>query len=211
MSKMSMHTVDRQIIERVLASSPDIDSDEHEAEPLSLEDAQMYMKLLPAREADILELCSLKKKQKEIASIFGITQGAVSHRIARANERLEFLKKMPKVEDSTLMTQLREVFSQLDAEVVFYMVRTTCQSKTAHILNEKWKGKHPRLTQVKVRHKFKRAVQILQDRKDEFPRYTTVATLAKYIDEKGLYMLHEVNLPHFFKGFEAQMDMTDTL
>lgn len=212
MGRLYTHAVDQKILERIVASPLDPDQAEHEAEPITLCEISAYLDLLPPREVDLLELHALKKKQKEMAMIFSISQGAVSHRLARAAKRIQFLRDMPKIEDSVLMTQLREVLPQIDAEVTFFMIRTTCQSRTAQILNERrGNSHHGRLTQVKVRHKFHRAVGILKDKAEEFPKYQTTADLAAYILKCGLYMLHEVKLPHFYKGEKAQIDMAGVL
>ncbi|MFA5436731.1 MAG: hypothetical protein WC372_11895, partial [Candidatus Neomarinimicrobiota bacterium] len=122
---------------------------------------------------------------------------------------LFFIRDMPKIGDRELQNRLKEVFTESDADVVFYMIRTTCQSKTAQIVNKKYRQCN--LTQVKVRHKFHRAVLQLSERAKDDPRYEVTATLAQYILEKGLYMLHEVKLPHFDKGSVAQIDMTNCL
>ena len=122
-------------------------------------------------------------------------------------KRLRFLRDMPKIEDRELQGQLKEVFPAIDADVVFFMIRTTCQSKTAQLVNRRFKASN--LTQVKVRHKFHRAVTALSNAAKDDPRYETTATLAFYILKKGLYMLHEVKLPHFDKGATAQIDMSN--
>ncbi len=204
------HTIDQKIMERVIASPIDSDIDDHEADPLDISELEPYLNLIPPREVDLIDMYYHKeKKQKEIASFFSISQGAVSHRLTRAIKRLFFIRDMPKIGDRELQNRLKEVFTESDADVVFYMIRTTCQSKTAQIVNKKYRQCN--LTQVKVRHKFHRAVLQLSERAKDDPRYEVTATLAQYILEKGLYMLHEVKLPHFDKGSVAQIDMTNCL
>jgi hypothetical protein len=196
MSKSKLRSVDHKILERTAAAPVDLDNDEHEADTLDITELEPYLALIPPREVDLIDMYyRKKKKQKEIATFFSISQGAVS------------LRDMPKIEDRELQGQLKEVFPAIDADVVFFMIRTTCQSKTAQLVNRRFKASN--LTQVKVRHKFHRAVTALSNAAKDDPRYETTATLAFYILKKGLYMLHEVKLPHFDKGATAQIDMSN--
>jgi DNA-binding Lrp family transcriptional regulator len=208
LNKSRIHSVDHKILERTAAAPVDLDLDDHEADFLNIDELEPFLSLIPPREVDLIDMyCRKKKKQKEIATFFSISQGAVSHRLTRAKKRLIFLRDMPKIEDRDLKTQLKEVFPAMDADIVFYMIRTTCQSKTAQMVNQRYRNSN--LTQVKVRHKFHRAVIALSSAAQDDPRFEITATLAKYILDKGLYMLHEVKLPHFDKGAEAQIDMAN--
>lgn|GEM_PF-3185164 len=199
-------SMDSAIMENMVASPTNLDKDEHESERLDFEGLTPYFALIPEREVDLIEMYfQQKKRQIEIARFFSISQGAVSHRLTRAYERLQFLRDMPKVDDLILIKRLKEVLPAMDAEITFYMIRTTCQTETADIINKRVKNKY--LTQVKVRHKFKRSVNILKKKALEDQKYILVASLADYINEKGLYMLHEVKLPHFFKGTCTTINM----
>lgn len=213
MPRVKTHYVDQHILERTVASKKESTFDEHEEDSLNFEDLKPYLDKLPDREVDLIYMyyCD-NKKQKEIASYFSISQGAVSHRLTRAKKRLVFLRDMPKVDNKTLRRKLLNVFNEVDAEVMFNMIRTTCQTKTAGIVNKVmgYEGK-AQLTQVKVRHKFHRGVDILKKRATEDTSYTTVALLAEYMKEEGPYMLHEVRLPHFEKGNKVEMDMAGAL
>ncbi|MFA5436732.1 MAG: sigma factor-like helix-turn-helix DNA-binding protein, partial [Candidatus Neomarinimicrobiota bacterium] len=72
-------------MERVIASPIDSDIDDHEADPLDISELEPYLNLIPPREVDLIDMYYHKeKKQKEIASFFSISQGAVSHRLTRA-------------------------------------------------------------------------------------------------------------------------------
>lgn len=170
-----------------------------------IEDFKPFIDKLPQREIDLIDLYYKKnKKQKEIAHFFGVTQGAISHRLSRARKRLAFLRDMPK-----LTKDIREVlssyFNELEIDVVIYMIETTCQSKTAVILNRKYKFKdRNKMTQVKVRHKFDRAIEKLKKLKRSHPEFKDVLELVKYVKE-NLYMLHEVILPHFDRGYKVKM------
>lgn len=210
MSRTRMRTVDHKILERTVASTKDTDFEEHEETPLNIEDLEPYLDKLPDREVDLIDMYyRANKKQKEIAAFFSISQGAVSHRLTRARNRLKFLRDMPKINDEHLMDKLNEIFNEVDAEVMFYMIRTTCQSRAADIVNKrkKLRDKKSKLTQVKVRHKFHKGVERLQELSQQDTTVGIVFDLAYYILDGGLYMLHEVKLPHFDKGSIVQMDM----
>jgi predicted transcriptional regulator len=170
-----------------------------------LEDFKPFISKLPQREIDLIDMYYKKnKKQKEIANFFGVTQGAISHRLSRARKRLAFLRDMPKLTQD-IRGALEEHFNGFEIDVIIYMIETTCQSRTATILNEQHKleGRDV-MTQVKVRHKFDRAIAKLSKLKKTFPELKDVLDLVKYI-KSNLYMLHEVILPHFDKGFKVRI------
>jgi len=170
-----------------------------------LEDFKPFINKLPKREIDLIEMYYKRnKKQKEIAHFFGVTQGAVSHRLSRARKRLAFLRDMPKLTQD-IREVLEDHFSPFEIDVIIYMIETTCQSKTASILNDKYRFKgRNKMTQVKVRHKFDRAIIKLKSLKKSNSEFKDVLELVKYI-KKNLYMLHEVILPHFDKGYKVKI------
>jgi predicted transcriptional regulator len=170
-----------------------------------LEDFKPFISKLPQREIDLIEMYYKKnKKQKEIANFFGVTQGAVSHRLSRARKRLAFLRDMPKLTQD-IRAVLEDHFTAFEIDVILYMIETTCQSKTASILNEQYKLEgRDQMTQVKVRHKFDRATTKLNKLKKANPELKDVLDLVKYI-KNNLYMLHEVVLPHFDKGYKVKI------
>ena len=141
------------------------------------------------------------KNQKDIAKMFGVTQGAISSRISRAKKRLEFLRDLPKLGDSELDDMLGSHFETIEIDIIKYMIMTTCQSKTAEIINEKFglKDTKKRMTQVKVRHRFEKCLQILSDLRKNKPEMAKYYNLLDFI-KKNLYKLHEVKLPHFDRG-----------
>jgi len=171
-----------------------------------LEDYQEFISRLPQREQDLIEMyCRARKKQKEIAAFFGVTQGAVSHRLCRAIRRLEFLRDMPKVEGD-LGELLAGHFDPFDIDVIQTMIETTCQSRTAAILNKRHRLRgDKRMTQVKVRHRFERAIGKLASLKEDHKELATVHDLAVYV-KGNLYMMHEVILPHFNRGKRVKYD-----
>lgn len=165
-----------------------------------LEDYEDFIRRLPQREQDLIDMyCKNRKKQKEIASFFGVTQGAVSHRLTRALERLRFLRDMPKLTQD-LRVLLKDHFISFDIDVVETMIETTCQSKTAEILNKRHRLRGDKqMTQVKVRHRFERSIAKLEQMVPDHPELDIVHKLAVYV-KKNLYKMHEVILPHFNRG-----------
>ena len=50
------------------------------------------LKQLPKKEQDILRMYfELGKEQKEIATVLGLTQGGVSHRMSKSRRRIQYL------------------------------------------------------------------------------------------------------------------------
>lgn len=179
-------------------------------EPLfRFEDFRPFLDKIPQREVDLIEMYYREdKKQKEIADFFGVTQGAISHRLSRARKRLKFLRDMPKLEDDPRV-MLADYFSEFECDLFVFMIETTCQSKTADILNEKYKlSEGEKMTQIKVRHKFDRYIDRLKQLKRIHPELNSCYELARYV-KNNLYMLHEVILRHFNKGFKAQYIQVD--
>lgn len=173
---------------------------EQEENNLSYDDFVPFLDKLPSKERDLIRLYYyMDKKQKEIAEIFSVTQGAISHRLSRASKRLRFLRDMPKLNDD-LDVILRPYFTEFEIDLIHIMIETTCQSRTAEILNEKYNliG-DDKMTQVKIRHKFERFIERLKKNKRKNSDLAICYKLLKYI-QKNLYMMHEVVLPHFDKG-----------
>lgn len=177
-----------------------------EVDNFKFEDFLPYISKLPPREIDLIEMYYRKeKKQKEIAHFFGVTQGAISHRIKRAKKRLEFLRDMPKISED-IKSVLSPYFEELEIDLILLMVETTCQSKTADIMNTRYNLKdNNKMTQVKIRHKFDRYIKKLEKIKENCTHLIDCYKLVVYIKD-NLYMLHEVILPHFDKGFKVTYD-----
>jgi hypothetical protein len=177
------------------------------SQPLfQFEDFQPFLDKIPQREVDLIEMYYREeKKQKEIADFFGVTQGAISHRLSRARKRLKFLRDMPKLADDPGKIMMG-YFEPFEIDLYVFMVETTCQSKTADLLNIRYHllGKNC-MTQIKVRHKFDRYIDKLKRLRKSHVELSGCYELAKYI-KKNLYMLHEVILPHFDRGFRARYE-----
>lgn len=177
---------------------------------VSYEDIRPFLDRLPPREIDLIELYFHEKKnQKDIAKMFGVTQGAVSSRLARAKKRMKFLRNLPKISDQEIEDGLNKYFDVLELEIIKCMMATTCQSKTAEIINQKYDlhDEKTRMTQVKVRHRFEKARIFLKTAKDKNPELAKFYDLLSFI-KKNLYMLHEVKLPHFDRGYSAVMGLS---
>jgi predicted transcriptional regulator len=169
---------------------------------ITYEEIRPFLFRLPAREIDLIELYyNERKNQKDIAKIFGVTQGAISSRLTRAKKRLKFLRDLPKISNKEIDDSLSIYFDQLELEIIKYMMLTTCQSKTAQLINKKFgfvDGKR-KMTQVKVRHRFEKCMFRLKEEMKKKPELRRYYKLLDYIKE-NLYKLHEVKLPHFDRG-----------
>jgi len=152
---------------------------------------------IPAREADLIEMYFLqKKRQADIALIFGVTQAAISYRLDRGIQRIKFLLSIPRVTEDDLRTVLPLVFSKspIDVDILVGMWATTCQSEVAEKLG---------LTQGRVRHRFFRAVKTLETKAkgDETHepdvRFEPYSKVFKAIASKKFNILREVKLPQW--------------
>lgn len=169
---------------------------------ITYDEIQPFLNRLPPREIDLIELYyNERKNQKDIAKIFGVTQGAVSSRLSRAKKRLKFLRDLPKITNKEIDDCLGEFFEKLELEIIKYMMLTTCQSKTAQLINEKFNfvDRKRKMTQVKVRHRFEKCLLRLKDEMKEQSDLKKFYKLLEFI-KKNLYLLHEVKLPHFDRG-----------
>jgi len=177
---------------------------------VSYDEIRPLLSKLPDREIDLMELYYRhKKNQKDIAKMFGVTQGAVSSRLSRARKRLKFLRDMPKISEEEIQENLGRVFDTMELEIITSMMKTTCQSKTASLINEKFglKEEKKKMTQVKVRHRFEKCISCLQEKskdRSDMKEYLNFLLFLK----KNLYKLHEVKLPHFDRGKYAVFSLS---
>jgi DNA-directed RNA polymerase specialized sigma24 family protein len=153
--------LDPSDIERMFSTEDGISSYPSAHEELSDESkvemaqVQNLLHLIPAREADFVELYFFNKiRQTTIAELFNISQPTVCYRLQRAAERLRYLIDMP-VHNVRLMEQdLRGVLTdERDIKIMLGMVRTTCQSEVAQELG---------VTQGFVRHRYLRTIDRLK-------------------------------------------------
>ncbi len=158
---------------------------------------------IPQREADLIYLYYIqKKRQADIAEIFGVTQAAISYRLDRGLQRIKFLLSIPQVTEDEMRETLAEVFEEIDVNILVGMWQTTCQSEVATRLG---------LTQGRVRHRFFKSVAALEEavKKDTevndgqpskfAPFHKIFAAIAgKGPDKiKGFNILREVKLPQW--------------
>ncbi len=157
---------------------------------------------IPEREADLIYLYYIqKKRQADIAEIFNVTQAAISYRLDRGLQRIKFLLSIPQVTEDELRRDLpliqdpwgRSMFKPIDVDILVGMWVSTCQSEVASKLG---------LTQGRVRHRFFKAVKVLdvvvregRIRGDvRFERYHKVFSA---ISNKKFNILREVKLPQW--------------
>src|SRR5690606_22104850 len=116
---------------------------------------QVMLERIPPREADIIDLhLRMDKRQPDSATLFGMTQAAVSYRPARGIKRIKFLLDIPDVSREQMQGDLSEVFVvrtagkdlpdgdprtidgiHIDVQILLHMWETTCQSVVAQQLN----------------------------------------------------------------------------
>ena len=150
---------------------------------------------IPEREADIIELYFLLgKRQADIATIFAMTQAAVSYRLARGIKRIRFLLDIPEVTREQMLADLSEIFlseegkPHIDVLILVNMWLTTCQSEVATRLN---------LTQGRVRHRFFKAVERLKEASKVHLKFEPYSQIFGKISSKNFNVLREVKLPQW--------------
>jgi DNA-directed RNA polymerase specialized sigma24 family protein len=145
---------------------------------------------IPEREADLIHLYFIqKKRQADIATIFGVTQAAVSYRLDRGLQRIRFLLSIPQVTEAEIRRDLPDVFpQQIDVDILAGMWETTCQSEVATKLG---------LTQGRVRHRFFKAVKTLEKAAEADERFDPYRAIFSAIAGKKFNILREVKLPQW--------------
>jgi len=145
---------------------------------------------IPEREADLIYLYYIqKKRQADIAEIFGVTQAAISYRLDRGLQRIRFLLSIPQVSEEEMRQDLPDVpFKPIDVDILIGMWQTTCQSEVATRLG---------LTQGRVRHRFFGAVKTLEKRADEDDKFVRYKKVFSSIASKKFNILREVRLPQW--------------
>jgi predicted transcriptional regulator len=144
---------------------------------------------IPQREADLIYLYYIqKKRQADIAEIFGVTQAAISYRLDRGLQRIKFLLSIPQATEDELREDLAEAFEPIDVNILVGMWQTTCQSEVANRLG---------LTQGRVRHRFFKSVETLKKRAEEDARFEPYHRIFSAISSKKFNILREVRLPQW--------------
>ncbi len=226
--------VDPSDLARFSYEDPRFDNEDEELDPEELEGAESLASFIPdgdyesriaplldripEREADLIFLYFIeKKRQADIATIFGVTQAAISYRLDRGIQRLKFLLKIPQVTEEELRADLPEIFPSrlecpkcvgpvhqhegescliclgakqilVDVEILVGMWTTTCQSEVASKLG---------LTQGRVRHRFFKAVQTLEDMARIQDKYLPYQQIFSAVAGKKFNILREVKLPQW--------------
>lgn len=144
---------------------------------------------IPQREADLIYLYYIeKKRQADIAEIFGVTQAAISYRLDRGLQRIKFLLSIPQVSEEDMRRDLALVFKEIDVNILVGMWATTCQSEVASSLG---------LTQGRVRHRFFKAVERLGVHAAADKRFEPYFRIFDSIAKKKFNILREVKLPQW--------------
>jgi len=144
---------------------------------------------IPQREADLIYLYYIqKKRQADIAEIFGVTQAAISYRLDRGIHRIKFLLEIPEVTEEDMRNDLAKIFPKIDINILCGMWRTTCQSEVASTLQ---------LTQGRVRHRFFKAVIVLKEAAGKDAIFAPYAKIFSTIADKNFNALREVSLPQW--------------
>lgn len=179
---------------------PDATEDQEEVEDTDPSLVDLLRKLLPRipeRERDLIDLhYCLHKKQADLATMFGITQAAVSYRIARGIHRIKFLTNSPQLTEEELRRDLpfalkcpvTGVLDPNDVNIMVEMWRTSCQSDVSKKLG---------LSQGIVRHHFFRSVERLVALTTEDERFKPYADYFSGLSNKNFSVLKAVSLPQW--------------
>ena len=181
---------------RLIAPEPFDPNAEEEPEveswltPENFEKVAMLLDRIPKREADLLYLYFIeKKRQADIAAIFDVTQAAVSYRLDRGLKRIKFLLDLPNITQEGMREDLPKVpFKDIDVNILVGMWETTCQSEVANRLG---------LTQGRVRHRFFKAVEVLEGAATREKTFKPYFKVFKAISAKKFNILREVKLPQW--------------
>lgn len=201
-STSRLRRIDSATFESMYSEKDAIQYGEFRIGNMSFEEIEPYLHKLPPREIDLVTLYrKYGKNQKDIAKMFDVTQGAISSRLRRAADRLQFLRDLPRITDDDIDVHLTKIFTDpKEIAIIKCMKDTTCQSKTAELVNKQFGLKDGDImTQVKVRHRFEKCLNKLNILKEKDQKYLRFYLLLTYI-KKNLYKLHEVKLPHFDRG-----------
>jgi predicted XRE-type DNA-binding protein len=168
--------------------------DDLDSSVMSMDDMEDQLALLldkiPEREADLIQLYYIqKKRQSDIAEIFGVTQAAISYRLSRGIQRIKFLLSIPCVTEEDLRKDLPLVpLKRIDVDILVGIWKTTCQSDVATKL---------RITQGRVRHRFFIAVEQLRNKAEKDAKFEPYNCIFTSIANKRFNILKEVKLPQW--------------
>jgi len=152
-----------------------------------------YISSLPAFEQSLIDYFMNGIKQKEVAKTTGLTQGAISSRLKRAQQRIEFFKELKSFNIINIEQDLKDTIycsDPVNLLIIKNMASTTCQSETARKVNNQTSNIH-QLNQVKVRHRYEKCLNELRDLKQNNPKYLDYYRLMTLIKE-NLYKSYEL-------------------
>lgn len=169
------------------------------ASQISYENFLRFYDRIPSLERDIYKYyCIFNLGQVEIADITGLTQGAISHRLAKLRARVTFLETLDRLcegDSEKIFKELKQYCDPFEIALLKAVYRTTSQSYSAHILNTLFNLTGAQaMNQIKIKYQFSKILSRLKG--------TGYFRIFKYIDE-GWYMLSEVRLPHFDRRHDA--------
>lgn len=135
-----------------------VDDEFSEEKQEQLERIQTLLDDLPPMEADYVDLYYYhRKKQTDIAEMFGVSQPTVCYRLQRAAARIQFLLSLPPISETEVEVTMRKFLTEeIDVRIMVQMLKTTCQSEVA---------KRLKVSQGLVRHRFIRAIEKMRDAK----------------------------------------------
>jgi transposase len=148
------------------------------------------LEILPEMEQQLVNGLLHGKNEKQIATMFNVSQGSISSRLAKAAKRVQFWEALPKLNEEDWET-LGKFFPAEIVDIARFMVKTSCQSKTAELMTEKY---HTRHTQVTIRYRWKKMLKDLVSL--NLPG--KIRTVLSMIDS-NLYIFHEVRFPETWK------------
>lgn len=150
--------------------------------------------LLPKKEQDLIyAFCVLNKSQRELAVMFRLTQGGISHRLCRALQRLDYIVNVPKFNKSELIKDLKCIFQNKETlDILWCLYETTCQSEAAKKFN---------MTQSRIRHRLTLCFKTLEKIKEIKPFDMYYKTFSMLYASK-FNILHEIRLPKWEKKNE---------
>lgn len=203
MAEGFVFSVDPSELDRFAAPEPE----EGETEDEEKEDtrrriadtlSEEFLARIPPREADLLTMYFFDgKKQQELATVFGVTQAAISYRMQRALKRLKFLHSVPILTEEGIRRDLAGVCvagsprrQGIDVEILVGMWKTACQSLVARQLH---------LSQGRVRHRFWRVTTLLEKLAAKDPeRYGPYAEYFRaIISAKAFNITRQIDLPQW--------------
>jgi len=176
---------------------------------------------IPSKEADLIYLYFIqRKRQLDIATIFGITQAAVSYRLERGIKRIQFLLSIPQITEEELWADLPEVLPASSpcpkcVNKASEPARTSSACPVCNgtgtllidvaILAGMWRSTCQSdvantlgLTQGRVRHRFFKAVETLEVAAAKNEKYQPYHKIFSAISEGKMFnILREVKLPQW--------------